>query len=46
MKNVLFFVIITQKKISMEILKFKNCIVNTLGTSPPLPPECDALKET
>ena len=34
------------KKISMEILKFKNCIVNALGTSPPLPPECDALKET
>jgi len=34
------------KKISMEILKFKNCVVNALGTSPPLPPECDALKET
>ena len=46
MKNLLFFAIFTQKKISMEILKFKNCVVNVLGTSPPLPPECNALKET
>ena len=30
----------------MEILKFKNYIVNVLGISPPSPPECNALKET